>query len=112
VNLHPHEFNRPSPQEPTHTFNISIFKEKDKKELGGKAHLVLVSVNCPLTGSNTVLNNTPFINPIFTNIVGILLLILASTISAIQIADGGAVNACKLIISNVVSGSNDIILTV
>jgi hypothetical protein len=47
-----------------------------------------------------------------TNIVGCALLILASNISAMQIEEGGAVNACKLIVSKVVSGSNEIIRTV
>jgi hypothetical protein len=47
-----------------------------------------------------------------TNIVGCALLILASSISAMQIDEGGAVKACKLIVSRVVSGSNEIIRTV
>jgi hypothetical protein len=47
-----------------------------------------------------------------TNIVGWVLLILASSMSAMQMVDGGAVNACKLIVSSVLSGSSDTIRTV
>jgi len=75
-------------------------------------YLVLVSVNSPLTGSRTVRRSTPFCNPMFTNIVGWVLLIPASSISAMQIAEGGDVNACILIGSSVVSGSKEIIRTV
>lgn len=37
---------------------------------------------------------------------------LASNMSAMQMVDGGAVKACKLMVSRVLSGSNDMIRTV
>jgi hypothetical protein len=48
----------------------------------------------------------------FTNNVGCDLLILASNISAIAIDEGGAVKACKLIGTKVLSGSSETIRTV
>lgn len=71
-----------------------------------------MSVSCPLIGSKTVRRRTPFWRPMLTNIVGCALLILASSMSAMQIDDGGAVRACKLMVSRVLSGSNEIIRTV
>lgn len=47
-----------------------------------------------------------------TNVVGEILLIPASSMSAMQIAEGGAVKACKLIVSSVLSGSRETIRTV
>lgn len=76
------------------------------------AYLVLVSVSTPFTGSRTVRRRTPFCNPMFTNIVGWVLLIPASSMSAIQIAEGGEVNACILMGSSVVSGSREMMRTV
>ena len=71
-----------------------------------------VSVSWPFTGSRTVRKSTPFCKPILTNMVGCVLLILASNISAMQMEEGGAVNACKLIVSSVLSGSREMIRTV
>ena len=76
------------------------------------AYLVLVSVSVPFTGSRTVRRRTPFCNPMFTNVVGWVLLIPASSMSAMQIAEGGEVNACILMGSSVVSGSREIMRTV
>ena len=55
---------------------------------------------------------TPFCKPMLTNMVGCALLILASSISAMQIDEGGAVSACKLMVSRVLSGSSEMIRTV
>lgn len=71
-----------------------------------------MSVSCPFKGSKTVRRRTPFCKPILTNIVGCDLLILASSISTMQMEDGGAVRACKLIVSKVLSGSKEMIRTV
>lgn len=73
---------------------------------------VRVSVSWPFIGSRTVRSKTPFCRPMFTNIVGCDLLTLASSISAMQIADGGAVRACRLIVSRVLSGSKEMMRTV
>ena len=56
--------------------------------------------------------NRPLVKPMFTNSVACVLLIAESTISTMQMADGGAVKACKLIVSRVLSGSSEIIRTV
>ena len=69
----------------------SYVRDMYKQELG--TNRVRVSVSCPLIGSSTVRNKTPFCRPMLTNMVGWVLLMLASNISAIQMADGGAVNA-------------------
>ena len=76
------------------------------------AYLVRVSVSWPFIGSRTVRSRTPFWRPMFTNIVGWVLLMLASSMSAMQMDDGGAVRACRLMVSRVVSGSRDTIRTV
>ena len=91
---------------------VTMFSANSGSHVDKLTYRVRVSVNCPFTGSKTVRSRTPFCSPILTNIVGWVLLMLASNISAIQIEDGGAVSACKLMVSNVLSGSNDMILTV
>jgi hypothetical protein len=63
-------------------------------------------------GSRTVRSKTPFCKPMLTNMVGCVLLILASSMSAIQMDEAGAVKACKLMASRVVSGSREIMRTV
>lgn len=75
-------------------------------------HLVRVSVSWPLMGSRTVRSRTPFCKPMLTNVVGETLLIPASSMSAMQMADGGAVRACKLMVSSVLSGSSETMRTV
>lgn len=53
-----------------------------------------VSVREPSIGSRTVRRRTPFVRPMFTKRVGVVLEMLGSSISAMQIEDGGAVSAC------------------
>ena len=48
----------------------------------------------------------------FTNMVGWDLLMEASNMSAMQMDEGGAVRACKLSVSSVLSGSREMIRTV
>ena len=73
---------------------------------------VRVSVSCPFTGSSTVRRSTPFCSPMLTKVVGDVLLIPASSMSAMQMAEGGAVRACRLIVSSVLSGSSEMMRTV
>jgi hypothetical protein len=47
-----------------------------------------------------------------TNMVGCVLLMLASNMSAMHMDEAGAVNACKLMASSVVSGSREMMRTV
>ena len=89
-----------------------MFSTSGSSHVHGLTYWVWVSVNCTFIGSSTVWSRTQFCNLILTNIVGWVLLMLVSNISAIQIKDGGAVSACKLMVSNVLSGSNKIIRTV
>ena len=89
-----------------------MFSTSGSSHVHGLTYWVRVSINCTFIGSSTVWSRTPFCTLILTNIVGWVLLMLASNISTIWIKDRGAVSACKLMVSNMLSGSNEIIWTV
>lgn len=108
LNRHPNKLDRLRAQEPSPCNQISLLKPTSKD----KTHRVRVSVRVPLLGSITVRSRTPFCNPMFMNIVGCDLLMLESNMSAMQMDEGGAVNACILSVSRVVSGSREIMRTV
>lgn len=71
-----------------------------------------MSVSSPVTGSRTVRRKRPFVRPMLTNNVSDVLFTAASSMPTIQIADGGEVSACRLIVSNVLSGSSEMMRTV
>ena len=76
--------------------NYRNFMNRLEASLNMITYRVRVSVSWPLIGSRTVRSSTPFWSPMLTNIVGWLLLMLASSMSAIQIAEGGDVNAWRI----------------